>query len=504
MTRRLTELAAAVGGHASGEAEIAGLAVNSREVKPGDIFVAIPGLSRDGEDFVEDACRRGAVAVMARDAHPALPTIVVSDPRAALPHLSAAFYGDPSRRLRLIGVTGTLGKTSTASFIRAAMQAGGKDIGVIGSLGIWIGARAIHTGMTTPDAPVIHAAFREMLDEGLSSAVMEVTSHALLLRRTDGLSFALGVLTNLVPDEHLEFHPTPEHYLETKLRFFDLLAPGAPLIVNIDNALAAAHTRALGRPLVDVTIEDDARAQVSVEHLKLDATGSQFTLRIRDPLPGLVASVAPAEIAVATPLLGREQVIDMALGATAALMAGTSPQAIRDAAANMRPLRRRMELIRAWPMVLDDTTGNPRSLVGVFDFVRHLKITGRIRVVFGLRGMRGAVINEALVEMLAKVAREHSAALVVTASRDAADARNRVQPEEAEHAIETLSRTGVSFTFEPDLRAAVARALAGIQPEDFILLLGAQGMDQAAEMSREILARINANQSGNSAVLTPP
>jgi UDP-N-acetylmuramyl tripeptide synthase len=333
---------------------------------------------------------------------------------------------------------------------------------------------------------------------------MEVTSHALLLRRTDGLSFALGVLTNLVPDEHLEFHPTPEHYLETKLRFFDLLAPGAPLIVDIDNALAAERTRALARPLVDVTSDGDPRARVSVEELRLDVTGSQFVLRIRDTLPALAGPLAPMTIPVGTPLLGKEQVIDMALGATAALMAGAAPEAIREAAAGMRPLRRRMELVRANPMVLDDTTGNPRSLIGVFDFVRRLSITGRIRVVFGLRGMRGTVINEALVGTLARLAHEHDAVLVVTASRDAADARNRVQPEEAEHALQTLSHTGVSFVFEPDLSAAVARALNGVARDDFVLLLGAQGMDQAAQMARESLARVNISEGRNATILTPP
>ena len=489
----LTALAAALDAHATADAEVTGIAVDSRAVKPGDLFVALPGLTRDGESFIDEARRRGAAAVMAREADDTLPTIVVEDPRAALPILASAFYGQPSRRMRLIGVTGTLGKTSTASFLQAALHAAGEEVGMIGSLGISLGDRVLDTGMTTPDAPVIHAAFREMVDHGCRTAVMEVTSHALLLRRTDGLVLSLGVLTNLVPDEHLEFHPTPEHYLKTKLRFFDLLAPGAPLIVNVDNSLADTHTRALRRPRIAVTRQGHADAAVSIEDLAFSVHGSRFLFRVREPLPGLGGEIPPQEIAISTPLLGNEQATDLALGATAALVAGVPAEAIARAAASVRPLRRRMELIRASPMVLDDTTGNPRSLRGVFDFVQQLTITGRIRVIFGLRGMRGTMINESLVQTLAELAHACRAEVTLTASRDLADERNRVQPAEADAALRALTAAASDFAYEPELRAAIARALRDAGRDDFILLLGAQGMDRAAELTRAYFASHNSS-----------
>jgi UDP-N-acetylmuramoyl-L-alanyl-D-glutamate--2,6-diaminopimelate ligase len=484
---RLKDLAAAIGAHATGDTALAGIAVDSRAVAAGDLFVALPGFSTDGENFIDEARRRGAAAVMAREPDPHLPTLIVDDPRERLPLLASAFYGDPSRLLRLIGVTGTLGKTSTASFLQAVLRAAGEESGMIGSLGISIGDRVLDTGMTTPDAPVIHAAFREMVDAGLRSAVMEVTSHALLLHRTDGLVLSLGVLTNLVPDEHLEFHPTPEHYLQTKLRFLDLLAPEAPLVVNLDNALADKHTRARGQPRVGVSWTPSSDAAVTVENVTSGVEGSRFRLRIRKPLAGPGGEVEAQDIDVFTPLLGNEQICDMALGATAALLAGAGAEAVLRAAAAMRPLRRRMELLQAWPMLLDDTTGNPRSLIGVFDFVKRLAITGTTRVVFGLRGMRGTAINAALMETLARLVQESGAELTLTASSDVADDRNRVQPDECRAALDTLTQLGVTFRFEPELGAAIAHALHDIAPDDFVLLLGAQGMDQAADLARACL-----------------
>lgn len=482
---------------------ITGLSFDSRKVAPGDLFVAMPGTKADGTAFVDEARRRGAVAVCAARAIDGVPSIVATDPRAALGLLSAAWYGEPARELALIGITGTLGKTSTAQLVLAALGASGTPIGVVGSLGVQargvadpaLEARLPSTGgMTTPDAPTLHRALRLLVDAGVRTVAMEVTSHALAQGRVAGLVLDLGLMTNLVPDEHLDFHKTPEHYLATKARFFDLLADGAPVVANGDDPLVremvAERTRDRPRPVVWVTTEDRADADVCACDLACDAVGSRFTLDVRRALPGIRGrTVPPVKVPLALPVFGVQQVENATLAATAALLAGASPDGLAQAVAGVAQVRRRMEVLRAsGPMVVDDTSGHPETLRAVFASVRALPHRA-LRVVFGIRGMRGATINSrlaaALVELVARHRRQAPVTLVVTASEDTADARNRVTPEELAAFRESLG--AATYAFEPTLERAVARVTDGVRPDDLLLVLGAQGMDRAGEM---VLARL--------------
>ena len=516
----------------SGEdVRIGGIAYDSRRVRPGELFVALPGSQRDGASFVADALARGAAAVVVgAESHgalatmlpPGVPLLVTTDPHAALGRLAAAFHGQPARRLRLVGITGTLGKTSTALLVlgtlaTSARAAGG--VGVIGSLGARVrgpaaerlapGALPDFDGMTTPDAPVLQRALRVMADAGVGTVAMEVTSHALAQRRVEGLVFALGLFTNLVPDEHLEYHATPDDYLRTKARFLSHLAPGAPVVANADDARVVAMIGAdlarTPRPVVWVSLGAASptpaatEPDVRVDALRWDASGSTFVLDVRHPLPLLGAdagaSVAPQRLPVVLPVLGVQQVANAALAAVAALVAGATPSGITEALAEAEPMRRRMELVRAaGPMVLDDTAGNPETLHAVFASIAD--VSRRVlHVVFGVRGLRGPVINtrlaEALAELVAARAQDGPVRLLLTASEDVADARNRVQTEERDAALGALDRAGVPYAFEPRLDDALGALLEDVQSDDVVLLLGAQGMDRAASMLRERLPALD-------------
>ena len=507
---------------------ITGIAYDSRRVRPGELFVALSGSRRDGATFVADAIERGAVAVVAgadaraavADALPAgVPLLVSDDPHAALGRLAAAYYDHPAERLRLVGITGTLGKTSTALLVQGALATSARaedGVGVIGSLGARVrGAAAARLpagrlpdfdGMTTPDAPVLHRALRVMANAGVGTVAMEVTSHALAQRRVEGLVFALGLFTNLVPDEHLEYHATPDDYLRTKARFLSHLAPGAPLVANADDARVVAMIGAdlarAPRPVVWVSLGSASPtpaatdADVRVDALRWDASGSIFVLDVRRPLPIMGADatrvVAPQQLPVVLPLLGVQQVANAALAAVAALVAGATAQGITEALAEAEPMRRRMELVRAaGPMVLDDTAGNPETLRAVFSSVADVR-RRTLRVAFGVRGLRGPVINtrlaETLAELVAARAVDGPLRLVVTASEDVADARNRVRDEERDAVLGALDASSVPYTFEPRLDDTLDALLDGVQPDDVVLLLGAQGMDRAAAMLRERLA----------------
>ena len=477
---------------------VTGLSFDSRKVAPGDLFVAIPGTRADGTRFVDDARRGGAGAVCAVRAVDGLPSIVAPDPRVALGLLSAAWYGEPARELALVGITGTLGKTSTAQLVLAALGASGTPTGVVGSLGVQARGVADPTlerklpstdGMTTPDAPTLHRALRFLADAGVKTVAMEVTSHALAQGRVAGLVLHAGVMTNLVPDEHLDFHKTPEHYLATKARFFDLLADGAPVVANGDDPLVrdmvAEKVRERPRPVIWATTEDRADADVCACDLAWDAAGSRFTLDVRRALPGIGGrTVAPVKVPLVLPVFGVQQVENATLAATAALLAGASPDGLAAAVAGVAQVRRRMQVLRAsGPMVVDDTSGHPETLRAVFASVRAVPHR-RLRLVFGIRGMRGAEINRRLARALVELVGRHEATapvtLVVTASEDTADARNRVTPEELAAFRDALG--AAAYTYEPTLEKAVARLLDGVSPDDLVLVLGAQGMDRAGQM----------------------
>jgi UDP-N-acetylmuramoyl-L-alanyl-D-glutamate--2,6-diaminopimelate ligase len=468
--------------------------VDSRQVRPGDLFVAQRGALADGLAFAPEARAKGAVAACSAIPVPELPTIVAPDPRGAVPRLAATLFDHPARQLRLVGITGTLGKTSTALLVQSAIAASGIPVGVIGSLGVRIQGRVADTGMTTPDAPAIHRALRRMVDAGVATAVLEVTSHGIALRRVAGLTFALGALTNLVPDEHLDFHGTAAHYLRTKARFFDMLEEGAPLVVNHDDHRVRSLVGEAGvagrRPVVSVSAAGDPEALVAVSGLRSDAAGSAFALEIRSPLPRVGGGAVPSGVVpLVLPVLGVHQVANAALAAVIALLAGGTPIAVTESAAEQAPIRRRMEVVRhSSPIVLDDTVGNPRALEAVFESIRAIP-HGGLRVAFGVRGSRGAGINRRLAVTLARSlkASGRPARLVVTASEDAAGPRDRVRPEERDAVLGALREGGIAFSYEPALTDALRRVLEGSGDGDLVLLLGAQGMDRAAEHAREVL-----------------
>jgi UDP-N-acetylmuramoyl-L-alanyl-D-glutamate--2,6-diaminopimelate ligase len=246
--------------------------------------------------------------------------------------------------------------------------------------------------------------------------------------------------------------------------------------------------------VIEVSAEGDPEAEVAVSGLRCDAAGSVFALEIRRPLPRADGTeLAPTAIPLVLPVLGVHQVANAALAAVVALLAGGVPAGVTESVAELAPIRRRMEVVRqASPTILDDTVGNPRSVDSVFATIRSIPHRS-LRIAFGIRGARGPAINRRLAAALARAVRsaQSPVQLVVTASDDSAGARDRVRDEEREAAVSVLREEGVGFSYEPDLEAAVRRALEGSGEGDLVLLLGAQGMDGAADIARVLLASMS-------------
>jgi UDP-N-acetylmuramoyl-L-alanyl-D-glutamate--2,6-diaminopimelate ligase len=474
----------------SSDISVAGFTAHSAEVQPGFLFVAIRGTRTDGHDHIADAVARGARAVVLTDSDRApddVPVIVVRDSRRALAELAAAWHGHPAQRLALVGITGTVGKTSILVMIERILLAAGRPTASIGSLGVRIDDEVSRTGFTAPDPQVLHAALAKIEAEGGEFVVMEATSHAMAQQRIQGLGFGLGVFTNLIPLEHSDYHGTFRDYVKVKSRFFEHLQPEAPVVFNWDDR--AVRQLVKNRDVRPVGCGLSRRASVRIEQLRFGAGGTRFTLRVRHPLPRIDGGrVDPGSIEVETKLLGRSNVRNAALAITAALCLGVDGATAGAAIRELKPPRRRMEIVHDDGfLVIDDTVGHPDSVSAVFEVAEHLSAK-RVHAVVAIRGARGTRINRQLALALATwTERIPPDTLIVTPATDSADERNRVTPRERETFVETLRSAGIAFEETETLREATARAAGRLRDGDLLLLLGAQGMDRGAEFLRESL-----------------
>ncbi len=391
----LTELipgAEAVGGNP----EITGLAYDSRQVTPGALFVALRGAASDGHDFIPQALNKGAAALMVSSDRagwygaPNLPTVAVADPRAALPRLSAAFYGEPSRLLDLIGVTGTNGKTTTAYMVEGIFRTLGERTGLIGTIGATVNGRAVALERTTPEAPDLQRLFADMAQSGVRRCVMEVSSQGILMGRTSECAFDTGVFTNLTQD-HLDAHGTMETYFAEKLRLFTEYPTAFPekpfnAVVNADDPYGRRIIEALeaaGRPVLRYGLSSpDAVLRATVEEARPD--GTRFTVHYQPPHGSVVSF--PVDLRLG----GLFQVTNALAAVGVALLRRVPPMAIRNGLESLAGVPGRFELVpmggRGFTVVVD-YAHSPDGLENVLKSARALA-PARLVCVFGCGGDR--------------------------------------------------------------------------------------------------------------------
>ena len=468
----------AVAGDVAG-ARVSGVVYDSRKAVPGCVFVALRGQHADAAAFAPQALSRGAALVLGEGDAPAgleHVWIRVGDARLALAQLADRFHGHPSGELVVVGITGTNGKTTTGYLLRSIFEAAGRRCGLMGTVVYSIAGEERDAARTTPEAPDVQAMLREMVDRGCEAAVMEVSSHALALRRVDGIRFAAAVFTNLTRD-HLDFHVDMEGYASAKRRLFELLPRDAPGVVNVDDPRAAAFLRDAGRPVsyglrqpADVTAQD---VSLTLQGLAFSARTPLGTLQIRSPL------------------VGRPNVYNVLAAVAAAVSLDVPPAAIEQGVAALGGVPGRFQLVSSGE---DDVTAvvdyahTDDALRILLETVRSLA-PGRVVTVFGCGGDR----DRSKRPLMAAVAARLSDVVVVTSDNPRTEDPAAIiedvlrgMPAAVERAPARRGTRGPEVRTLIDRREAIEGAVDLCRPGDVVVIAG-KGHEKYQEVGERVL-----------------
>ncbi len=452
--------------------EIRSLVQDSRKAVPDSLFVAVRGYHSDGHQFISQAVRQGAAAVVAEEnarfeAPPDTPVIRVPDSRRALARLAAKFYGYPSQRLMLIGITGTKGKTTTSYLTKSIIEAAGHTAGLIGTIDYRIGDRVYPAPNTTPESLDLQALFAEMVERGARYCVMEVSSHALALGRTDECAFEAAAFTNLA-HEHLDFHRTMNEYLAAKSLLFRELAANKAAVINIDDASGGEIIKKTAARVITygMSRKADVRPTGSIGH---SISGLSF------------AAATPAgEIAIESSLVGKHNIYNILAAVGLGIALGFTCEAAAAGVKQMKAVPGRMEKVDAGQPfgVLVDYAHTEGSLISLLEAVREMTAQ-RVITVFGCGGDRDRTKRP----KMGAAALQGSDLVIVTSDNPRTE-----DPAAIIHEIESGMASGVKvqgpgksaganisakpYYVIPDRSAAIALAIGLAEPGDVVVLAG--------------------------------
>lgn len=459
---------------------ISRITADSRQVEPGTLFVAYPGVSVDGRRFIPQAVARGAAAIVAEtgqhlpaDLSPV--TVLVPDGREALAYLAAAWHNFPARQLTMAGITGTDGKTTTTNLLYAMLRASGQKAGMISTVNAVIGDTVLDTGLhtTTPDAPDVQAYLARMIEAGTNVCLLEVTSHALAQHRVTACDFDVAIVTNIT-HEHLDLHGSLEAYWAAKAKLFESLAadagPGRPktAVLNCDDGsftYLKQRIEPLGIPWLGYSLAGHPQAALVARDISYRPDKTTFSIDWRG-----------SRFALETTLIGDYNVSNCLAAATAALeLLGVSPAAVRAGVAGLPGVPGRMERIDAGQpfTAIVDFAHTPNALRRALTTVRAIT-PGRVLAVFGCAGLRD-VKKRAL---MGEIAAELADVTILTAEDPRTESLAAIMAETARAMVASGGLEGQTFEREPDRGRAIYRAVQLAGPGDTIIALG-KGHEQS-------------------------
>lgn len=431
--------------------EIKGIAYDSRLVRSGYVFVCITGYKTDGHNYISDAVLKGAVAVVVEkevQADGAAAVVTVGDTRLALGLISAAYYGYPARGMKLIGVTGTNGKTTTTYLVRSILERYGKNTAILGTISNIIGGTAVEAKRTTPESYDLQEMFHEMREAKTDYCVMEVSSHSLELKRVAGCTFNVGIFTNLTRD-HLDFHGTFENYLNAKMKLFE---QSNIAVINIDDPYSDTIIKNLSIPVMSYSQSKDA--DVTAGSIEITSRYSKFQLRYEG-----------REIEIKLPLPGKFNVYNALSASAACLSLGVPIEMVKEGLENVKGVPGRSEVVdsgRGYTIIID-YAHTPDGLENILKTV-HEYAKGRIITLFGCGGDRDRTKRPEMGETAGRL----SDICIVTSDNPRTE-----NPESIiEDILPGVRKVTDKFEVVVDRKLAIEKALSIADKHDVIVIAG--------------------------------
>ena len=470
------------------DAEISAVTADSRQVIAGALFVAYPGVNVDGARFVPDALQRGAAAIVTENdvqlptfQRSNVPTVRVPNARAALAYLAAAWHGFPSRKLRVVGVTGTDGKTTTCTLAASIIAAAGHAVGTITTVAATIGDQEIDTGFhtTTPDAAEVQRYLAQMVEAGMEYAVIEATSHGLAQHRLDAVEFDIAAVTNIT-HEHLDLHGSWENYRDAKALLFRALAASYRKPRTAKVAVLNADDNARGvfdvlraipvdEQIVYSTTEDGGR-RTNGEGLPSSVLRQIFARDVESTPAGLRFTVVTphGELQITSPLIGRYNVANILAALGVGLARRVPFDALRQGVARVRSVVGRMQVIQSEPFTaIVDFAHTPNALRVALETARALT-RGRVIVVFGCAGLRDVSKRAMMGEVAGKLADQ----IVVTAEDPRTESLAAINAQIEEGLQRAGRREREDYSFVDDRGEAIQLAANKARTGDLVIVTG--------------------------------
>lgn len=475
----LGEIAALLGVATGAPAtSVSGVTLDSRQVRPGDLFAAVAGAHAHRADFAAAAADAGAVAVLTdtsgrvRATASGLPVLVATDPRAHLGALAARVYGRPADRLLTIGVTGTNGKTTTAYLLDAGLRVAGLAAGLIGTIETRIGDRTVPSERTTPEATDLHALLAVMVESGVAAVAMEVSSHALALGRTDGLVLDVGLFTNLGTD-HLDFHGDVESYFRAKAA---LLTPphSRAGVVNVDDPYGRRLVDLATVPITTYSAAGDMAADWHAADVRVTQVGATFT----------IVGPGPVRVDASVAMPGRFNV-DNALAAIVTLVtAGVGLSQAVEGVASCTGVQGRMERVDEGQdfLAVVDYAHTPEALATLLTAVRGLT-AGRVLLVLGCGGDR----DQAKRAVMGEIAARDADVVIVADDNPRYEDPALIRAAVLDGAARVHGATAAEVLEQPDRQAAIAAAVGRAAAGDVVVVAG-KGHETTQDLGARVLA----------------
>jgi UDP-N-acetylmuramoyl-L-alanyl-D-glutamate--2,6-diaminopimelate ligase len=451
--------------YGDGRVSIASLTDDSRQITPGTLFVAVKGERVDGHAYVRQAVEAGAAALIVQDASIAsdytVPTIGLRDSRRALGMLASRLHNDPSAHLRMIGVTGTNGKTTTTYLIKAMLESAKRKVGLIGTVSYEIGLERIDASHTTPGAVELQQLLARMVRAGMDAVAMEVSSHALAMDRTSGCEYDTAVFTNLTQD-HLDYHHTMDEYFQAKARLFTGLTTSGSksgpkrAIVNADDPWAIGILRACRVPAWTYSMREPS--DIRAHNVRLSVHGTTFRV------------VTPSgDCRIDSLLVGEHNIYNVLAAIGVGLNEGLSLDVIREGIRTVRNVPGRFERVEAGQdfTIVVDYAHTEDALVRLLAAAHALK-AGRIITVFGCGGDR----DRGKRPKMGRAATERSDVVILTSDNPRTEDPMTILKEVEAGVREVLQADRVRYEMIPDRRMAIETAIREAKPGDMVLIAG--------------------------------